>query len=399
MGAVARAGIKANGGIGHGRILGLSFALVVALVLPAGSARATVLYDQTADGAGLAVPSQESVDEPAMTTQAADDFVVQPSEHWLIEEVEVLGSAALSPPRTFTVFIYGGGRNPFGPGEQLFAQRGIVPRGPNLTLPIQGAPLLDQGSYWISVQAVGLAPEPWSWETTSHAHNQESAIWRDSASGPQGRCAFWSSREWCLPESGGRPDQAFKLSGTLEQVLKTGARVYPSGATSSPPGISCPPTCEAAFPRGTVVTLTAFPLLSEYEFTGWEGGPGCFKSQPLPCSVTLDQDLFVWSLAWPAKRFGRGKLKRDPRTGAATLPLWLPATGVLSLASSDVEAKRYSQAAAGKFSLPLVPRPWTRRNLARTGMAKAKLWITFRPNGGRSETAVEVVTLRRREAR
>ncbi len=52
--------------------------------------------------------------------------------------------------------------------------------------------------------------------------------------------------------------------------------------TSSPPGISCPPTCTASFPQNTQVKLTATPG-SNYFFEGWSGG--C--SGPSPCSLIV----------------------------------------------------------------------------------------------------------------
>jgi Divergent InlB B-repeat domain len=57
--------------------------------------------------------------------------------------------------------------------------------------------------------------------------------------------------------------------------------------TSQPPGIDCGPTCVAAFPTGTVVTLTATPAAGS-TLTGWNG-PICGGSGP--CTITLDSDF------------------------------------------------------------------------------------------------------------
>ncbi len=55
--------------------------------------------------------------------------------------------------------------------------------------------------------------------------------------------------------------------------------------SSSPPGISCPTTCNATFNGGTQVTLTETPATGSY-FTGWSGG-GCSGTNPT-CVLTLN---------------------------------------------------------------------------------------------------------------
>ena len=70
------------------------------------------------------------------------------------------------------------------------------------------------------------------------------------------------------------------LNNTLT-ITKNGTGL--GTVTSSPTGIDCGGTCSAAFPSGTVVTLTPTPLTGSF-FTGWSGactGTGA-------CSVTMD---------------------------------------------------------------------------------------------------------------
>ena len=57
--------------------------------------------------------------------------------------------------------------------------------------------------------------------------------------------------------------------------------------TSQPPGIDCGSTCVAAFPTGTMVTLTATPAAGS-TLTGW-AGPRCGGTGP--CTITLDSDF------------------------------------------------------------------------------------------------------------
>ena len=56
----------------------------------------------------------------------------------------------------------------------------------------------------------------------------------------------------------------------LAAGLPTGAAADGGTVTSSPSGVSCPPTCSAAFGSGTKLTLTETPA-SGWIFQGWGG--------------------------------------------------------------------------------------------------------------------------------
>jgi hypothetical protein len=60
-------------------------------------------------------------------------------------------------------------------------------------------------------------------------------------------------------------------TGTLS-VQKAGPGT--GTVTSTPAGIGCGPTCEHAWPAGTVVTLEAVPDAG-WVFAGWSGDPDC----------------------------------------------------------------------------------------------------------------------------
>ncbi len=66
-------------------------------------------------------------------------------------------------------------------------------------------------------------------------------------------------------------------------------RVGPGTVRSQPNGITCGKTCSAAYPSGTVVTLTAVPARGA-TFAGWSGG-GCQGTDT--CTVTLSSQLSV----------------------------------------------------------------------------------------------------------
>jgi hypothetical protein len=60
--------------------------------------------------------------------------------------------------------------------------------------------------------------------------------------------------------------------------------------TSTPAGITCGPTCSAAFATGSTVTLTAAPNSGE-SFLGWASG--CTSISGSTCNVTMNSDVIV----------------------------------------------------------------------------------------------------------
>jgi hypothetical protein len=93
--------------------------------------------------------------------------------------------------------------------------------------------------------------------------------------------------------------------------------------TSSPAGIACDATCQASFPAGTSVTLTATPAASSI-FTGWSGA--CSSSAI--CHVTMDQAKFVTATFAPIT------FRPDALLGSAANGLWT-GDGVYSMAGTD----------------------------------------------------------------
>jgi hypothetical protein len=80
-------------------------------------------------------------------------------------------------------------------------------------------------------------------------------------------------------------------AGTFTLTVRKTPLLILGSVTSSPAGINCGLLCSdasASFPSGTVVTLTATPILTA-KFAAWSGdcsGPGA-------CSVTMDRDRNV----------------------------------------------------------------------------------------------------------
>jgi hypothetical protein len=75
-----------------------------------------------------------------------------------------------------------------------------------------------------------------------------------------------------------------------ETLLVTVGGAGTGKVTSSPTGISCPPTCSASYDGGTPVTLTAAAGAGS-TFAGWSGGT-CSGTTPT-CNVTMDADKSV----------------------------------------------------------------------------------------------------------
>jgi Ca2+-binding RTX toxin-like protein len=88
-----------------------------------------------------------------------------------------------------------------------------------------------------------------------------------------------------------------RFSDTVTALFSAGhtLTITPSGSgagtvTSSPSGISCPPTCAAVFPEGMQVTLSTLAAAGS-TFDGWDDGPCFDRGVTAPCSVTIVDDL------------------------------------------------------------------------------------------------------------
>lgn len=389
--------------------------LVALALIAAPAARAALLYDQTVGAGTVGVPSTEFQGSPADTSQAADDFTVPYGQHWMLSGVLFLGSSKSTAERAFNLSFYeefGGFR--LGPGSQIFEQRGVpADGGPNYSVPVSGLGVLNPGTYWVSGQAVaGPGDEGWTWRAHPGVRGRSGALWRNEGNGLGTDCIEWWTRDSCLAEPTGEPDQAFALSGAYYQVLATGQYGNAGRVVSSPPGIDCPGVCSAAFPRGTVVTLTGLPLRPNMEFTGWRRGvspepppPGSFTfpdptdlpcDPHAPCTLTLNEDMTIWGTYELSSRIEIRHLKRDLRDGSAKLFIRLPAAGAFSMTSGDVVAYGDPQTKPGLLRLELTPKGRTKRLLEIRGLAKARLRIKFRASGNQARTLTRTVTLKRR---
>jgi hypothetical protein len=395
---------------------GVLVACCMALAAPV--AEAEVLLEQRPGPAAVEVPSQLVEAETERSSEAADDFVVPARQNWQLSEVHAFGASAAPGDRHFDVTIYEGtttnreesGRTFQTPYRAIFAAHDIAATGAgDYSIPLANLPLLDEGTYWIAIaaRATGSA-DAWSWLGSPPGAGAPAAWHRFSA----GDCFYlWRERSGCVPGTAAEPNQAFVLEGAREQILATGFYGESGRVVSSPPGIDCPGTCKAAFPRGTVVTLTGLPLLKHSEFASWRRGPPPdLKFGPpvapdpaeLPCAATapctfaLNEDLTIYGTYRPASWFLIGRLKRDRGDGTAKLLLRFPRSGAFTLGGGGVVAFHTPSQTFGLVRVPIVPKGAAAAQLRRTGRSRVTLRLRFRTEGGVAKTVVRRVTLLRR---
>lgn len=180
---------------------------VLALVAPAGASAAT-LYDQLDHAASGSGDTTDSYFYPmGENVQAADDFTVPSGQAW-----QLTGAHEPNPHGynayefSVTIFPDAGGR----PGSPLFQATAPGTGGSIFTFPISGAPSLQPGHYWISIQLMNLVA--WAWQNRTVQSGSPAML-----QNPDGMeftsCTTWSPRAQCDPSTSSSPDQAFSLDG------------------------------------------------------------------------------------------------------------------------------------------------------------------------------------------
>jgi hypothetical protein len=187
------------------RLLSILIA-ATALAVATSTASAATLHDQldqAASGSGSSTSSYFY--EMGDVEQAADDFTVPVGQLWLPTGAQVPG-AGFAGTLDFRITLYSdaGGR----PGGQVFQALANVPAdATTYTFPLNGAPPLLPGHYWLSVQVMNLAT--WQWVNRT-VQNDSPAMWQEPAGT---ECTSWAPRTTCQPNTSAFPDQAFSLLG------------------------------------------------------------------------------------------------------------------------------------------------------------------------------------------
>lgn len=361
--------------------------VLAALGPAAASAAAEVLVSQPPGPSGIGMSSDEGPED----SQAYDDFDIPAHAHWHLEAVQVYGTATLEHPRTFNVQIYprvGGFFWVDNLNHPIFSERVTVAGGPNYLIPIEGAPVLSQsetGQWVISVQAQSAGEEDdWDWLTGPSVTGEEPA--------------YHFARE---RTPGAEPGLAFELLGKATQTLK--AQVTGQGTlVSNPPGISCPGTCEAQFPRGTAVTFTETPKDSSQEFAEWGQSTAlCGKPASDTCAFTLNEDVTVSAKFKPLTEIDVLRVVRNRRAGKGELLVWIPGPGTLTMFSDGLRSYFPGIVAGGVVRIPLAPTGPVAKRLRNKGHATVWTEFTFQPPEANVPTAdlMQVTLVRKRPHR
>jgi hypothetical protein len=206
----------------------LAAAAIATLVSPV-SAGAEVLHDAIDPTPPSFITSQDfetSFDNFDATT--ADDFDVPSDQVWQPEAVRVTGFK-LGDTSTSTVHVKLYADAGQLPGAEIFSATVQAAPGtayPDFTLPVAGAPLLQPGSYWLSVQARldGVSPgnpQQWFWRENSEAFG-DPAVFANPGNGFNSGCITFTPKSSCplpnVPPPGSSahtaPGQSFAIDGT-----------------------------------------------------------------------------------------------------------------------------------------------------------------------------------------
>jgi hypothetical protein len=175
-----------------------------------------VLYDQT-DAAGTSGYTSQDFEAgfDAYDNQLGDDFVV-PTGGWSIDTVEVRGDYwnGVGPAPFVHIWFYADAAGM--PGAPVYEALEVVSGDDgfgNFTIALPAPAVLDEGTYWLSVQArMDFNPAgQWMWlERTVQSHAP--SVWRNPGNGFGTGCTSWTPRTLC--GLGITPDLVFRLLGT-----------------------------------------------------------------------------------------------------------------------------------------------------------------------------------------
>lgn len=167
---------------------------------------------------GNGAPSQDF--EPSYSffdVEAADDFTLPVATS--LVSVSVVGTAPTAAPDSFRVTIFRdeGGK----PGVIMYSEIFVDPAfNATPTFDLSSCPVLNAGTYWLSVQAIASFGTygQWFWTTASDGVGQPWMV-QNPAGGFVGGCTTWSNGMDCDFAGASGPGLMFSLSSCLADVL------------------------------------------------------------------------------------------------------------------------------------------------------------------------------------
>src|SRR5712692_8606984 len=130
--------------------------------LPQPTLPSVVLYDQYDTDLNNGIVSADRTDDPPLSAEAADNFVVPGGQTWTITEVDIRSPAGFPTPTSFAVHFYTDASGL--PGTEVYVATGLAVTGnPDYIITLTTAAVLTSGTYWVS--AVGtITVNNWYWE-------------------------------------------------------------------------------------------------------------------------------------------------------------------------------------------------------------------------------------------
>jgi hypothetical protein len=101
------------------------------------------------------------------------------------------------------------------------------------------------------------------------------------------------------------------------------------------------------------------------------------------------------SSATPSNAISLGKAVLNNKKGTATVPVFVPGAGVVTLRGRGVIKQRREKASAGIVNMLVKPADKTKRKLNATGKAKVGIAITYTPTGGSSSSKSKSLVLKK----
>src|SRR5947208_2333025 len=185
-----------------------------------------ILYDQYDNDLNNGIVSADRTDDPPLSAEAADNFVVPGGQTWTITEVDIRSPAGFPTPTSFAVNFYLDNGSGF-PGTQVYTSSGLAVTGnPDYIITPTVPAVLISGTYWAS--AVGtISGSNWFWEGRSVTSNTFSTAWRNPGNGYGTGCTDWGRLTTCIGLNW--PDHMFRIVGTSGGGLTPTPTPTPTG--------------------------------------------------------------------------------------------------------------------------------------------------------------------------